>query len=184
MQVSPWSQGLVGDRPWYLAAWLDGQTERELAVVMQLSLWSVGWMVFLGASCHLPTEVLSWFELVLAEILSAANSNLICYLKAVFEGKICDFFFSWIVTEVAAEVPDFLVVYHSEMCYWFCNVHGSNSSENIEQYLSSIKRTYTPTTVACPPFIDQSAPMLLAALLWAALGKHKCLPQCLLTLVA
>lgn len=152
---------------------------------MQSSLWSVGWMVFLGASCHLPTEVLSWFELVLAEIFSTANSNLICYLKAVLEGKICDFFFSsWIVTEVAAVMPDFLVVYHSEMYYWFCNVHGSNSSENIEQYLSSISRTQPPSTVARPPFIDQSAPMLLAALLWAVLGKHKCLPQCLSTPVA
>lgn len=31
----------------------------------------------------------------------------------------------------------------------------------------------TPAAVARPPFIDQSVHMLLAALLWAALGKHK-----------
>lgn len=43
---------------------------------------------------------------------------------------------------------------------------------------------HKPSTVACPPFTDQSAAMLLAAHLRAALGKHKCLPQCLSALVA
>lgn len=41
-----------------------------------------------------------------------------------------------------------------------------------------------PSTVARPPFTDQSAPRLLAAHLRAALNKHKCLPQYLSALVA
>ena len=48
--------------------------QRDLAVAMLCLLRSVDWTVFPGASCHLPTEVLSWFELVLAETLAAANS--------------------------------------------------------------------------------------------------------------
>lgn len=69
----------------WLAGWTDKQ--REMAVVVLSRLWSVGWTAFPGASCHLPTEVLSWFELVLAETLSAAYSTLVVIPKQ------CDFSF-------------------------------------------------------------------------------------------
>lgn len=64
------------------------------------------------------------------------------------------------------------------LCYWFDSACGSNSSRYIEQYPYSIRRAYPPSTQHSLPFIDQSAPRLLATLLWAVLGKQW-LPQCL-----
>lgn len=97
---------------------------------------------------------------------------------------VCDIFpraqayiWSWYTVYTYAR---YFMVFHSELCCWFHNIHGSNSSGNIEQYCNPLEGC-KPSAVACPPFIDQSAPMLLAALLRAVLGKHKCLLQYLLT---
>ncbi len=124
----------------YLAGWTNWERAGCCHAVETLVCGLDG---VIAASCHLPTEVSSWFELVLAPILSTANSTLVVIRGRCLTEK-CDFFFSpraqacnWSCCGDAR----LLVVYHSELCYWFCDVHGSNSSGNIEQYLSSIRRT-------------------------------------------
>lgn len=111
----------------FAAAW----TNEERAAHWIAALQNV--RCCLEASCHLPTEILGWFNLVLAQCLSSANLNShssIAFYPHLLKGL-----------NLAGTDAWPLVGKRAELRYWFWNVRGSNSSGNIEQYLSSIRCT-------------------------------------------
>lgn len=113
--ICPCSQGLVGDGPWYLAARLDGQTEKAGCCQEMESLVCGSDLV---SSSQLPP---SHWGLKLVWAGPGTNPlncklNLSCNSQAVFDGKMGLFFpllLQELKLEVAVEMP---------VLWWFTGV--------------------------------------------------------------
>lgn len=71
-KCAPQTKSMPGLPLCVVFARLHGQTQRELPIEI-VALQNMHYC--LEASCHLPTEVSDWFNLVLAQRLSSANPN-------------------------------------------------------------------------------------------------------------